>query len=575
MTVVAIGSAAAIPTNSAVAGGLPCSPLGGILEVVEHRDGVRNLAGGEVAFFERDIAKRNAVRAVCFDAETVGSCGCEARESGRIGDNVGIGIGGSTQRSVGDLPLAGTNGVSPGEGGGGSSGGDCLQAERTRAGRELCDGHIVDVGIAKGTGAVLAESRIGTVSGKAGKGDMVFLIGVVHCDGLHRNEGGLVLGVGHDAHGDGVIVRGGTAFAPEGDLEGVGRIGKSVDFGHHGKRIVTIGSSRCRHVEIEVVGSAMRIGGIGIDIGVVIIGSTIVDAVPADGESGVGACGKSFKVVNDGEEIYRFAMGQESDALRPAARVGATADSTYICIIYHTRGETCEGGAGGGGVGQRTRAVSKALGTVLYLVTNGGRGAVGPAELSRVGGNGGVDHCDVHRRGAARNVVHIDVVNINIAVCRCAAGIEWRNLIVEGYILAIIGVSGKGHLNPSHRQRSGIVEVDCVDRSEGGNIGRVGHQTHNQTGSIGGSSAAVAAHIEGELQTVDRCCHEGQRCIAVDAGRRGVAGIEIEADVATDSVGGIRIGICCSAVCSLGPAGADGIGRAGRVGFKAFGVGQR
>ena len=282
---VSVGCGAAIPVNAGVAGGLPGSPLCGVLEVVENGDGVGNLSGGEGSFVQRDAAK-GTVRAVGADAEVVGRGRSEASDGGRVGEDVGVGGSGGAHGTVGNLPMVGTDSVRPSKRCRGGRGGDYSHVVWTRAGGELSKGHVVDVGIACGGGAVLAEGGIGAVASVVGKRYVVLLIGGTHGDGLYGDEGALIFGVGHHTEGDTVIVSGGTsAFAPENDFEGVGRVGKGVDLRQHGQGIVAIGGCCSGHVEVEVVVAAVRVGGAGVDVGEVTIGGAVVDAVPADGEA--------------------------------------------------------------------------------------------------------------------------------------------------------------------------------------------------------------------------------------------------------------------------------------------------
>ena len=560
----------AIPEGVAVADGDPVVPLGGILEVVGVGSHSGHLTGGEGAGEEAPVGLLPVV------ADGGHAIGVE-RVGREAGQRVGIAVhreeggrGGADGAVLND-PLRAADGVGPRQGGRGGRYLFDRQVVGARTGAQLADGDVVQVdvgGAAARTDA--AQGHIAAVAGVVGEAHDMLFRGGGEVDSVDSGEGGGGGRVRHYADYDRGRI--GAALAPEAHLHCVHREVDGVDFGEDHHRVGGIATGGTEIV-VECLGAGVGVGRRGIDVGVVGVGARgVVDASPAGGQGDIGTGGVVFGVEEHGQRTRSTQRGELLHE-RPLALVGGRAVGADIHVVVNSALETRDDGTVGRG---RYRDAGAVAGAALDTLNHeGGAGCiVGRIPSDGGAGGGDVAHRDIADTRAGGDIVDHDVVNIGIAVASGGGAVEWRSLIVDGYVTAIAAIVVEIELVAVDRESGLVLEVDGVHRLKGGDILRVGHHTHHQTRSVGVCGSGIAAYIHAQRQMFHTVLHGRQRHVAVGCGGRGPVGIEIETAATVDGIGRVRIRIGRGAVRSLVPAGTQRNRRTRAVALEVLGEGQ-
>ena len=195
-----------------------------------------------------------------------------------------------------DIPSGvGTAGVGPGNGDGVETGVGDMEVFDARAGGEQLKLDVVDVGIPYTGRTQGADGYILTIAGEAAKAHGVFrpLGDAGDGDGLDGLEGG-VGGALHHTHLEDGRIAGAAGSGPEDKLEGADGQRCGVDRREDKVHIVAIGSGSGVGIPVEAFATigGMIVGGGSGDVGIVAIGSAVVEQCPArnEGRPGGAAC---------------------------------------------------------------------------------------------------------------------------------------------------------------------------------------------------------------------------------------------------------------------------------------------
>ena len=344
----------------------------------------------------------------------------------------------------------------------------------------------------------MAHGDAGT-GGGTGEGDGLLFVGgggpvVVSVVG-HFDEGGLIGGIGHITHREGATGAAGDAFrtGPEAQLQGVNR---AIDYRQQH-------NVAGRTVEAQVVGAVV----------------SVVDAAQHPGVAATGlhpAVGRGIGgVVLEGPGVGHV----ESAALSAAGDADGLGCLGGRAVGRHAEGvlrighEAADGVGGAGYVGgQEHLAVVDVIGGV-------GVDVVGPCEGdAAVGGNG---HGQVGHLDARRQFLEGEVVDIGIP-CRS------RTVGTQGHIAAVAGVAVQVGCVFGPVGVAFGVHVDGGHGLEGGDVGRVGHHTHGEDGTVVGA-AGLGPELQAQAVDAVVAANAGQHhdlVVAVGAGVDGVVPVE-------------------------------------------------
>ena len=206
----------------------------------------------------------------------------ETRDGGGMRHDGG-GVGDAVTR-IHNLPGKRRAIVGPVDGSGCSGSCSGMHIARGRAGGDIVEVEVIDIGIPRAAGTEGADGRKMTIACITGQGYLKLSpVGVAgNGDSVKRHKSGGVVGVGHHTHVEDRGIRGRRCLGPEGELESTDSNGR-VNLGHNHNLVVAIGAGSGGVVPVQTLGAARCVvvgAGTG-DIGVAEVGGAVVQACPA------------------------------------------------------------------------------------------------------------------------------------------------------------------------------------------------------------------------------------------------------------------------------------------------------